>query len=37
MVDGEGVPYLSDQTHSSIGRGLLAMGFPPAMVKELLA
>ena len=33
MADGEGVAYLSDQTHSSIGRGLLAMGFPPAMVR----
>jgi glutamate/tyrosine decarboxylase-like PLP-dependent enzyme len=27
-VDGAGVAYLSDQTHSSIGRGLVALGFP---------
>ena len=33
LADGEGVAYLSDQTHSSIGRGLLAMGFAPAMVR----
>ena len=26
-VDGPGVAYLSDQTHSSIGRGLVALGF----------
>ncbi len=25
---GPGVAYLSDQTHSSIGRGLVALGFP---------
>ncbi len=34
-VDGPGVAYLSDQTHSSIGRGLLALGFPPAHVRVL--
>jgi aromatic-L-amino-acid/L-tryptophan decarboxylase len=26
---GPGVAYLSDQTHSSIGRALVALGFPP--------
>src|SRR5260221_3970057 len=33
LAEGEGVAYLSDQTHSSIGRGLLAMGFPPEMLR----
>lgn len=28
-VRGPGVVYLSDQTHSSIGRGLRSAGFPP--------
>ena len=35
LADGEGVAYLSDQTHSSISRGLLAMGFAPAMVRVI--
>src|SRR5207237_187714 len=35
LADGEGVAYLSDQTHSSIGRGLLAMGFAPSMVRVI--
>ncbi len=34
-ADGDGVAYLSDQTHSSIGRGLLAMGFPPDDVRVI--
>ena len=33
--DGPGVAYLSDQTHSSIGRGLLALGFPAQDVRVL--
>jgi aromatic-L-amino-acid decarboxylase len=32
---GDGVAYLSDQTHSSIARGLLAMGFAPEMVRVI--
>ena len=32
-VDGPGVAYLSDQTHSSIGRGLVALGFAPGDVR----
>jgi glutamate/tyrosine decarboxylase-like PLP-dependent enzyme len=34
-VDGPGVAYLSDQTHSSIGRGLVALGFPPGDVRMI--
>jgi glutamate/tyrosine decarboxylase-like PLP-dependent enzyme len=34
-VDGPGVAYLSDQTHSSIGRGLVALGFPPADLRMI--
>jgi aromatic-L-amino-acid/L-tryptophan decarboxylase len=30
---GPGVVYLSDQTHASIGRGLVALGFPPGEVR----
>jgi glutamate/tyrosine decarboxylase-like PLP-dependent enzyme len=34
-VDGSGVAYLSDQTHSSIGRGLVALGFAQDDVRLL--
>jgi len=34
-VDGPGVAYLSDQTHSSIGRGLVALGFAPGDVRMI--
>jgi aromatic-L-amino-acid decarboxylase len=34
-ADGDGVAYLSDQTHSSIARGLLAMGFAPETVRVI--
>jgi aromatic-L-amino-acid decarboxylase len=30
---GPGVAYLSDQTHASIGRALVALGFPPGDVR----
>ncbi|MDH4354017.1 MAG: aminotransferase class I/II-fold pyridoxal phosphate-dependent enzyme, partial [Actinomycetota bacterium] len=33
--NGEGVLYLSDQTHSSIGRGALAVGWPAERVRTL--
>jgi aromatic-L-amino-acid decarboxylase len=33
---GPGVTYLSDQTHSSIWRGLLAMGVPPDQLRVLV-
>jgi aromatic-L-amino-acid decarboxylase len=32
---GPGVAYLSDQTHSSIGRGLVALGFPAEDIHTL--
>ncbi|HEY4428004.1 MAG TPA: aminotransferase class I/II-fold pyridoxal phosphate-dependent enzyme [Solirubrobacteraceae bacterium] len=32
---GAGVAYLSDQTHASIRRGLLAIGFPPEHIRVL--
>ena len=32
---GPGVAYLSDQTHSSIGRGLIALGFAPEEIRTL--
>ena len=32
---GAGVAYLSDQTHSSIGRGLVALGFAPEDIHTL--
>lgn len=32
---GPGVAYLSDQTHASIKRGLIAIGFPPDQVEVL--
>ncbi|KIF78210.1 pyridoxal-dependent decarboxylase [Streptomyces sp. 150FB] len=32
---GDGVVYLTDQTHSSIPRGLRALGFPPDRVRVL--
>jgi aromatic-L-amino-acid/L-tryptophan decarboxylase len=32
---GEGVVYLSDQTHSSIGRGLRAIGQPEHLIRTL--
>ncbi len=32
---GQGVAYLSDQTHASIGRALVALGFPPDDVRVL--
>ncbi|HTU31425.1 MAG TPA: aminotransferase class I/II-fold pyridoxal phosphate-dependent enzyme [Solirubrobacteraceae bacterium] len=32
---GPGVAYLSDQTHSSIGRGLIALGFAPQDIRTL--
>jgi glutamate/tyrosine decarboxylase-like PLP-dependent enzyme len=32
---GPGVAYLTDQTHSSIGRGLTALGFAPADIHTL--
>lgn len=32
---GPGVAYLSDQTHASIWRGLVAMGFPPEHLRVL--
>lgn len=32
---GPGVAYLSDQTHSSIGRGLTALGFAPQDIRTL--
>jgi len=32
---GPGVAYLSDQTHASIARGLVAGGFPPADIRVL--
>jgi aromatic-L-amino-acid/L-tryptophan decarboxylase len=35
-VEGQGVAYLSDQTHSSIGRGLLAMGWPADHVRVVV-
>jgi aromatic-L-amino-acid/L-tryptophan decarboxylase len=34
-VDGPGVAYLSDQTHASIARGLVAGGFPPGDIRIL--
>jgi glutamate/tyrosine decarboxylase-like PLP-dependent enzyme len=34
-VDGPGVAYLSDQTHSSISRGLVALGFGPGEVRMI--
>jgi len=34
-VDGPGVAYLSDQTHSSISRGLVALGFGPGDVRMI--
>jgi len=34
-VLGDGVMYLSDQTHSSISRGLRALGLPPEHVRAL--
>lgn len=34
-VDGTGVAYLSDQTHSSIKRGLLALGWPEDHVRVI--
>lgn len=35
QAEGDGIAYLSDQTHSSIARGLLAMGFAPEMVRVI--
>jgi glutamate/tyrosine decarboxylase-like PLP-dependent enzyme len=35
--DGPGVAYMSDQAHSSIGRGLAALGFPAGDVRVLAA
>ena len=32
---GEGVVYLADQTHSSLARGLRAMGYPPEHIHVL--
>jgi aromatic-L-amino-acid/L-tryptophan decarboxylase len=32
-VTGPGIAYLSDQTHASIRRDLVAMGFPPAHLR----
>lgn len=32
---GPGVAYLSDQTHASIERGLVAIGFPPEHIRVL--
>jgi glutamate/tyrosine decarboxylase-like PLP-dependent enzyme len=32
---GAGVAYLSDQTHASIQRGLVAIGFPPGHIRVL--
>lgn len=32
---GPGIAYLSDQTHSSIGRGLVALGFAPEEIRTL--
>ena len=32
---GAGVAYLSDQTHASIKRGLVAIGFPPEHIRVL--
>jgi aromatic-L-amino-acid/L-tryptophan decarboxylase len=34
-VTGAGVAYLSDQTHISIRRGLVAIGFPPEHIQVL--
>jgi aromatic-L-amino-acid/L-tryptophan decarboxylase len=34
-VCGPGVAYLSDQTHASIERGLVAIGFPPTDIRVL--
>lgn len=34
-LHGDGVVYLSDQTHSSIGRGLRAIGIPASMIRAL--
>lgn len=34
-VTGPGVAYLSDQTHASIERGLMTIGFPPEHVRVL--
>lgn len=34
-AEGPGVAYLSDQTHASIKRGLIATGFPPDHVEVL--
>jgi glutamate/tyrosine decarboxylase-like PLP-dependent enzyme len=34
-ASGPGVAYLSDQTHSSIGRGLRAIGFPEEHIRVL--
>jgi glutamate/tyrosine decarboxylase-like PLP-dependent enzyme len=34
-VNGDGVIYLADQTHSSIGRGMSAIGQPAALVRKV--
>lgn len=34
-MGGAGVAYLSDQTHTSITRGLVAIGFPPEHIRVL--
>jgi len=34
-MEGAGVAYLSDQTHTSITRGLVAIGFPPEHIRVL--